>query len=289
VNALTVDVEDYFQVAAFADTVSIAAWDSYQPRIEQNTCRLLDVFGDGDCKATFFVLGWVAERFPKLVREIGERGHEIGCHGYTHQLIYEQTPKAFRQDTVRAKALLEDIVQQPVYGYRAASFSITHRSQWALDIIADAGFRYDSSVFPTRHDRYGLPGAGAFPHRITTPRGQTLIEFPLSTVKLLGYRLPVAGGGYFRLYPYAFTRAALRHINRSHKQPFVFYLHPWEIDPDQPRIPSGWLSRFRHYNNLDKCEHRLGQLLTDFEFLTVTEVLTELDLLVHEEPRVVLQ
>jgi polysaccharide deacetylase family protein (PEP-CTERM system associated) len=277
-NALTIDVEDYFHVSAFANEIEPSSWGQYEPRIEANTHRLLDIFDSQNCKATFFVLGWVAERFPQLVREIGETGHEVACHGYTHQLIYDQTPKTFQRDTLHAKALLEDVVQMPVQGYRAASFSITNQSKWALDILAEAGFRYDSSVFPTRHDRYGLPGAGVFPHRITTPGGQALIEFPLSTVQLFGYRLPVAGGGYFRLYPYVVTRTAFRRINHKDQQPFVFYLHPWEIDPDQPRLNGSVLSRFRHYNNLQRCEGRLVRLLHDFQFGTVQSVLIDLDL-----------
>jgi polysaccharide deacetylase family protein (PEP-CTERM system associated) len=277
-NALTIDVEDYFHVSAFAKAIKPEDWEHYESRIERNTHRVLELLDEHRCKATFFVLGWVAERFPQLPREIAERGHEVACHGYTHQLIYDQTPEIFRQDTLRAKTLLEDIVQTPVRGYRAASFSITNRSEWALDILAETGFRYDSSVFPTRHDRYGLPGANAVPHRIATHSGQDLIEFPLSTVCLFGYRLPVAGGGYFRLYPYVLTRAAFRRINHKKQQPFVFYLHPWEIDPDQPRLNGTALSRFRHYNNLARCETRLVRLLDDFRFGTMQSVLDELDL-----------
>ena len=278
-NALTVDVEDYFHVSAFADTIDRADWDHYKPRVEGNTCRLLDIFDEHYCKATFFILGWVAERYPDLVREIARRGHEVACHGYSHQLIYDQTPEHFRQDTVRAKKLLEDIVQSSVDGYRAASFSITERSRWALDILAETGFVYDSSIFPTYHDRYGLPGISPFPHRLTTSGKRSLLEFPLSTIKVFGYRLPVAGGGYFRLYPYGFTRAAFKRINKRDGQPFVFYLHPWELDPDQPRLPARWLSRFRHYNNLAKCEARLRHLLIDFRCATMKDVLGDLWLL----------
>lgn len=277
-NALTVDVEDYFHVSAFAQAIDRRDWDKWPLRVEKNTHRLLDLFDEYQVKATFFVLGWVAERQPGLVREIAVRGHEIACHGFSHQLVYNQSPEVFREETGHSKSLLEDIAQSPVRGYRAASYSITARSLWALDILAETGFEYDSSIFPIRHDRYGIPGAEEKPHQLMTPEGRTLIEFPLSTAKMLNYRVPVAGGGYFRLYPYAVTRAGLRQINRR-QQPFIFYLHPWEIDPEQPRISASWLSRFRHYNNLNKCESRLRNLLSDFSFDTAVKVLEKQKLL----------
>lgn len=276
-NAISVDVEDYFQVSAFAKSVRPEDWDDFPLRVEANTRRLLDLFERYDVRGTFFVLGWVAQRVPELVREIAERGHEVACHGYSHQLIYNQTPELFREETLRAKALLEDIVQQPVAGYRAASYSITQDSLWALDILAEAGFVYDSSIFPVKHDRYGIPGAEELPHHLQTPSGATLVEFPLSVAKLGAYNLPVAGGGYFRLYPYWLSRAGLAQVNRR-GQPFIFYLHPWEVDPGQPRIEAGLLSRFRHYNNLDKCEARLERLLNDFSLTTVKNVLQDLAL-----------
>lgn len=276
-NALTVDVEDYFHVSAFSECIDKKDWDSYPLRVEKNTRRLLDLFDLHSVKATFFVLGWVAERTPGLVREIAARGHEVACHGYSHQLVYNQSPGIFREETIRSKTLLEDIIQSPVNGYRAASYSITGRSLWALDIIADAGFEYDSSIFPVRHDRYGIPDASVYPHRLKTPNGSWLVEFPLSTARIFGLRLPVAGGGYFRLYSYAITKAGLNQINRR-KKPFIFYLHPWEIDTEQPKISAGWKSRFRHYNNLDKCEHRLKRLMNDFNFGTAAGVLKGLDL-----------
>jgi polysaccharide deacetylase family protein (PEP-CTERM system associated) len=276
-NALTVDVEDYFHVSAFSECIDKKDWDSYPLRVEKNTRRLLDLFDLHSIKATFFVLGWVAERTPGLVREIADRGHEVACHGYSHQLVYNQSPGIFREETIRSKTLLEDIIQAPVTGYRAASYSITGRSLWALDIIAGAGFEYDSSIFPVRHDRYGIPDASVYPHRMKTPNGNLLVEFPLSTARIFGFRLPVAGGGYFRLYPYAITKAGLNQINRGQK-PFIFYLHPWEIDTEQPKISAGWKSRFRHYNNLDKCEHRLERLMSDFKFGTAMGVLKRLNL-----------
>ena len=277
-NALTVDVEDYFQVAALAGSVRAEDWDCYESRVAANTRRLLDLFAHKRIRATFFVLGWVAERQPTLVRQIADQGHEIASHGYSHQLIYNQTPAQFRAETIRAKRVLEDLVQRPVAGYRAASYSITGASLWALDILAELGFAWDSSIFPVHHDRYGLPGASRWPHRLRTPTGGSLIEFPLSTCALFGYRLPIAGGGYFRLYPYWLSRLGLSRINRRERRPFIFYLHPWEIDPDQPRIPAGRLSSFRHYNNLHRCEERLERLLDSFEFATVSEVLTDLQL-----------
>jgi polysaccharide deacetylase family protein (PEP-CTERM system associated) len=277
-NALTVDVEDYFHVSAFSDSINRSDWNDHTLRVERNTHRLLDLFDEHGARATFFVLGWVAKRVNSLVREIASRGHEVACHGYSHQLVYEQSPELFREETLRSKALLEDITQSPVRGYRAASYSITARSLWALDTLAEAGFEYDSSIFPVRHDRYGMPDAPRFPYQLTTPNGQSLLEFPLSTASVLGYRLPMAGGGYFRLYPYPLTRAGLRQINNKASKPFIFYLHPWEIDVDQPRIAANWLSRFRHYNNLDKCEARLHKLMSEFQFTSTWDVLQDLGL-----------
>jgi polysaccharide deacetylase family protein (PEP-CTERM system associated) len=276
-NALTVDVEDYFHVSAFSECIDQKDWDSYPLRVEKNTRRLLDLFDQHGVKATFFVLGWVAERTPGLVREIAGRGHEVACHGYSHQLVYSQKPEVFREETLRSKSLLEEIIQSPVRGYRAASYSITEQSRWALDILAEAGFDYDSSIFPVYHDRYGIPDADAYPHQLETPKGRQLVEFPLSTARIFNYRLPVAGGGYFRLYPYALTKAGLSQINHRQK-PFIFYLHPWEIDTAQPKISAGWKSRFRHYNNLDKCEPRLERLMNDFKFGTALGVLKGLNL-----------
>lgn len=271
-NALTVDVEDYFHVAALAASIDRKDWDHYECRVEHNTQRLLHLFAEHEIKATFFVLGWVAERYPLLVREIAAAGHEVASHGFSHQLVYNQTPEVFRQETQRSKSLLEEQIQQEVRGYRAASYSITQQSLWALDILAELGFVWDSSIFPVRHDRYGIPDASRWPHRLQTPAGYELIEFPLSTWKVGAYRLPVAGGGYFRLYPYAMTRTGLAGINKA-GQPFIFYLHPWEIDPAQPRVKTSLLSSFRHYNNLARCEPRLRRLLKDFRFTTVAQVL----------------
>ena len=276
-NALTVDVEDYFQVSAFADAIKQKDWDNHPLRVVDNTRRLLDLFDEYEIKITFFILGWVADRERELVMEIANRGHEVACHGYSHQLVYNQSPDVFREETLRSKNLLEDIIQQPVRGYRAASYSITEKSKWALDILAESGFVYDSSIFPVRHDRYGMPNTPEHPYKLTTDAGNSIIEFPLSTAKIFKYRLPVAGGGYFRLYPYWLSKAGLKQINRQQK-PFIFYLHPWEVDPDQPRISASWFSRFRHYNNLDKCEDRLRSLMKDFQFGTSWDVLKSLNL-----------
>ncbi|WP_323753750.1 XrtA system polysaccharide deacetylase [Marinobacter sp.] len=271
-NALTFDVEDYFQVAALAEAVQYDDWPSMEYRVEANTDRILSLLDHAQTKATFFTLGWVAERSPALVKRIVAQGHEIASHGYSHQLIYNQTPDVFREETRKSKKILEDITGQAVTGYRAASYSITQESRWALDILCDEGFTWDSSIFPVHHDRYGMPGTPRWPHRLKTDNGHELAEFPLSTLKLPGYTLPIAGGGYFRLFPYWFSQWGLGSINRK-GQPFVFYLHPWEVDPGQPRLDVKWFSRFRHYNNLDVCEARLKQLLSRFQFTTMTQVL----------------
>jgi polysaccharide deacetylase family protein (PEP-CTERM system associated) len=276
-NALTVDVEDYFHVSAFSKSIRREDWDKHPLRVEKNTHRLLDLFDEAQVKATFFVLGWVAERNKGLIREIANRGHEVASHGYSHQLVYNQSQDVFREETIRSKSLLEDIVQVQVGGYRAASYSITRDSLWALDILAEEKFEYDSSIFPIHHDRYGIPDAKEMPHILKTPKGYSLVEFPLSTAKIFHFKLPIAGGGYFRLYPYLFTRAGLSQVN-ARQQPFIFYLHPWEIDPDQPRVQAGWFSKFRHYNNLEKCEARLQQLMKDFKFGTVCQVLENIGL-----------
>jgi polysaccharide deacetylase family protein (PEP-CTERM system associated) len=247
-------------------------------RAEQSTQRLLDLFAEFDVRATFFVLGWVANRSPALVRAIHDAGHEVACHGMSHELIYTQTPEQFEAETRRSKELLEHIIGAEVCGYRAASWSITRKSLWALDTIQELGFRYDSSVFPIVHDRYGIPGAATVPGLLKTASGKSIVEFPPSTVSMYGVRVPVAGGGYFRLLPYWLVRSGLKKINAS-GQPFIFYLHPWEIDVEQPRIRAPLLSRFRHYTNLDKPELRLRKLLGEFRCTTVRKVLTDLELL----------
>jgi len=271
-NAFTVDVEDYYQVSAFEKDLSRDKWDAMPSRVSQNTEAVLQLLDDQGVKGTFFVLGMVAEKHKRLVEQIAVEGHEVACHGYSHKLIYKQDIGEFREETLKAKSILEDIVQKPVLGYRAASYSITNKSLWALDVLVDAGFTYDSSIFPVYHDRYGIPDCAELPHVITSPSGGTLVEFPLSIYKIMKYKLPVSGGGYFRLYPYGFTRFALSSLNKQQK-PFIFYVHPWEIDPDQPKITTNMLSRFRHYNNLSKCADRLKSLLKDFNFERIDNIL----------------
>jgi polysaccharide deacetylase family protein (PEP-CTERM system associated) len=271
-NALSVDVEDYFQVSAFEAHVRRSQWDTFESRVCRNTERLLEIFADAKVSATFFVLGWVAERFPGLVRQIRLGGHELASHGYEHRLVYASTPAEFRDDLRRAKAVLEAASGLPIFGYRAPSYSITRQSLWALDVLIDEGYVYDSSIYPVRHDRYGIPDWPRHIHEIRRAGG-SIWELPGSTIRLARTNLPVGGGGYFRLLPYGWTRNGIRWLNRREGHPAVFYLHPWEIDPSQPRIPCSSVSRLRHYRNLDKTEARLTQLLSDFRFGTVSEVL----------------
>jgi polysaccharide deacetylase family protein (PEP-CTERM system associated) len=344
-NILTIDLEDYFQVSVFESVVRREEWDKYESRIERNTHRLLEILSE--CKpnvstnvtnewlhtsnlqpeslaphdtrhstlrtpvrATFFCLGWIAERYPDLIREIHQQGHEIACHGYAHKLIYNQSMEEFTEDIRKAKAILEDIIGEEVIGYRAPSYSITKQSEWAFEVLMEEGFEYDSSIFPIHHDRYGIPGAPRFPFVVSmngtntfefkimnvgtaapkncstaalinstnssnpmNPSNQ-LIEFPISTVRFLGQNVPISGGGYFRLFPYPMAKMGLRNINDKEKRPFVFYLHPWEMDPEQPRIQNGsFKSHLRHYINLSKTERKLKRLLKDFNFTSLRDIL----------------
>ena len=272
-NALTIDVEDYYHVSAFESCLDRADWDRYESRVVPNTWRVLRLLEKHDVRATFFVLGWVAERFPDLVRDISRRGHEIGCHSYDHRLVYRMTPDEFRADLVRARDVTERAAGARVDCYRAPSFSITKRSLWALDILVEEGIRFDSSVFPVHHDRYGIPDADPDIHRIDTPRG-SLWEFPASVVPFGPVNLPVSGGGYFRLYPLWWTVRLLRRVHRRCGRPFIFYVHPWELDPEQPRLKSpSRLSRFRHYCNLASTERKLDLLLKQFAFAPMGEVI----------------
>jgi len=279
VNAMTVDVEDYFHVAALAKSIDKSQWSDMEYRVEGSTRRLLDLFDRQGIHATFFVLGWVARRSPELIREIHRRGHEVASHGMSHDLVYNQTPQIFAAETRESKALLEDIIGAPVLGYRASTYSITKRSLWALDILKEAGFLYDSSIFPIHHDKYGIPDAKQVPALIQTPKGASIVEFPMSTAPYFGLRMPVCGGGYFRLLPFWLTRAGLYKLNHTLRRPFIFYLHPWEIDHGQPRINASMLSRFRHYTNIDKCEARLIRLMQHFRFGRVRDVLRDASLL----------
>jgi polysaccharide deacetylase family protein (PEP-CTERM system associated) len=272
---MTVDVEDYFHVSAFEASVPRARWDSLESRVVGNTERLLDLFQRARVRGTFFVLGWVAERHPALVRRIAEAGHELASHGFGHRLVYDQSPEEFREDLRRSRAVISSAASAPVRGYRAPSFSITERSLWALDVIREEGFVYDASIFPIRHDRYGMPSAPRHFHAIERAAG-TLWECPGSTVRVAGTNLPVAGGGYFRLLPYAWTRWGIARLNRTERRAAIFYLHPWEIDPGQPRLPGSRLSRLRHYTNLDKTEARLERLLAEFRFAPLGDLLAPL-------------
>jgi polysaccharide deacetylase family protein (PEP-CTERM system associated) len=276
-NAMTVDVEEHFQVSAFEDVVDRDQWDTLPSRVEDNTSRLLDLFDETEVRATFFVLGWIGERHPGLVRRIAERGHEIASHGYGHRLVYDQTPDAFREETVRSRGILQDASGQSVDGYRAASFSVMKQSLWALDVLVEVGFTYDSSIFPVLHDRYGIPGAPRKLHRARTPQGRTIVEFPPSTMKLGPAILPVGGGGYLRIYPDSVTHWAIGRLNRREAMPAVVYIHPWEVDPEQPRIKASRLSRFRHYSGLKKTASTLRSIMKRYAFGPMRQVIRHTD------------
>jgi polysaccharide deacetylase family protein (PEP-CTERM system associated) len=272
VNAMTVDVEDYFHVSVFDGMLPRSRWHEMESRVAPNTDRLLQVFDAARVKATFFVLGWVAEQYPELVARIAGEGHEVASHGTSHRLVYDMTPDAFRDDVRRSKAVLESAGGRPVLGYRAPSYSITPRSLWALDVLIEEGYSYDASIFPIHHDRYGIPVSPRHPFRLDRAGG-AIIEAPASTVRWGPFNFPVAGGGYFRILPYWWTRCGIARLNHHERRPAIFYLHPWEIDPDQPRLDVGLLGRFRHYRNLEHCEVRLTRLLKDFSFAPLHVVL----------------
>ena len=321
VNVLTIDLEDYYMVSAFESVVKRESWHHHESRIERNTHCVLDILSDArprlpelkdpntvpctldlepGVKATFFCLGWVAERYPHLIQEIDRRGHEVSCHSYDHQLVYNMTPEQFREDVRTSKRILEDITGKEVIGYRAPSYSITEKSLWALEILGEEGYRYDSSIFPIHHDRYGIPTAPRFPFMVNLngSRGdgpsmppdfermppwssnrensydRYIVEYPISTVKVLGTNVPLSGGGYMRLFPYGVIRRGLSKINDDEKHPFVVYLHPWEFDPEQPRMNNiSVLSKFRHYINLDGTAYKLKRLLNDFSFSSMENVI----------------
>lgn len=264
-NALTVDLEDYYHVTAFRDNIAQSQWDVRQSRVERNTDLLLDLLDEAGWKATFFTLGWVAEQHPHLVRRVAERGHEVACHSLRHRIVYEMTPEEFREDTRRAKQLLEDCSGTLVRGYRAPSFSITRQSLWALDVLIQLGFAFDSSVFPVKHPSYGISGGSRDPYRVKTSSG-SIVEFPLTTLEFAGHRSPFAGGAYFRLLPYWYTRWGIRFLNRSEKRFACVYLHPWELDPLQPRLKGSLSSRIRHYLGLHSTPGKVRNLIRDFEF-----------------------
>lgn len=270
-HAMTIDVEDYFHVAALKDVAPISEWDSMPSRVEKNTHALLELFDNNQIKGTFFVLGWVANKCPDLVKAIAAEGHEIASHGYSHQLIYNQTQDVFRDETKRSKDILEDLSGQAITGYRAASYSITKKSLWALDTLSELGFTWDSSIFPVYHDNYGIPNTPSDIYTIQTAHS-TLTEIPITSAKWLGMSVPAAGGGYFRQFPYPMFKYFFNRASLGNTQSRLFYLHPWEIDPDQPRFDNAsWFSRFRHYTNLDKCYGRLENLIEDFDFSTISQ------------------
>jgi polysaccharide deacetylase family protein (PEP-CTERM system associated) len=274
-NVMTVDVEEHFQVSAFDDLVTRVEWGKLPSRVEASTERLLGLLEEAGTRATFFVLGWLGERHTALVRRIADAGHEIACHGYSHRLVYQQDPEVFREEARRGRALLQDASGQPVNGYRAASFSIRRENLWALDVLAEAGFAYDSSVFPVTHDRYGIPDAPRGIHRRTTPGGMSLIEVPPSTLVVGRLRLPVAGGGYLRLLPGAVTRWVIRRLNRVDRMPAVVYVHPWELDPAQPRVRAPFSIRFRHYYGLKSTRRKLRDLLRQFRFGRIRDIIEQ--------------
>lgn len=271
-NVLSVDVEDYFHVEAFAAHIRYEQWDSFTPRVERNIKRILEIFARHDAKATFFTLGWVAHRFPRLVQEIASAGHEVGSHGYRHRRLQILTPDEFRQDIRDATAVLTDQGQRPIQCYRAPSFSVVRSTMWAFDILGEEGISLDSSIFPVRHDLYGFPEAKRFPSWYVSKSGHSVFEFPPSTIRCGSYNIGVAGGGYLRLIPYGVTHWAIRHINEVQQEPAMVYFHPWEIDPDQPQIRAGRRSILRHYTNLSTMEGKIERLLQDFRFGSLSEV-----------------
>ncbi len=273
-NAFSVDVEDWYQVADFDAVMPFGTWDRQESRVLANTERVLALLDEFGVKGTFFVLTWNAERHPEVVRRIAVGGHEIATHGYAHRIVYEQTPDEFRKDVERAKKTLEDLTGEPVLGYRAPSFSFTRRSLWAPDVLLDLGIRYDSSVFPVRDALYGLPDAQRFPYVIRERDGRRLVEFPITTTPVLGRNLPLGGGGYLRVFPYAYMRWGMRRVNRREGQPAMVYVHPWEVDPAQPRVKTAGKRGFSsHYVNLAGTERKLRKLLRDFRFAPIRDLL----------------
>ncbi len=267
-NALTIDLEDYYHVSAFSEQIPVDRWNSATSRIERNTEVLLDLLESAGCKATFFTLGWVGEQHPEVVRKVAERGHEVACHSLRHRTVYKMTREEFRDDTLRAKSLLEDCSGTRVVGYRAPSFSITDKSLWALEVLAELGFTFDSSIFPVEHPNYGIPNFARDPHRVQTPSGP-IVEFPMTVLELAGLRSPFGGGAYLRFLPYWYTRWGVRFLNATENRPVCVYLHPWELDPDQPRMSGSLTSRVRHYVGLRKTAAKFAQLIRDFEFGTL--------------------
>jgi len=270
---MSVDVEDYFMVEAFSGSVRLDSWDSWPSRVVNNTKKILDLFDKYEVKGTFFMVGWVAQKFPALVQDVQRRGHELACHSYWHRTVYSLTPEEFRQDTRNAVRAIEDAAGVKVLGYRAPSWSITKSCLWALDILAEEGFTYDSSIYPIRHDLYGVPGAQRFPYTMACKSGRGLREFPPTTVRLFGQNLPGAGGGYLRIFPMSYTHWVFRKFERDYGERVVVYVHPWELDPKQPRISKSLKSTLRHYTGLRSTAHKLEELLAKYVFLSYSQLL----------------
>lgn len=279
-HALSIDIEEFFQIHALSSVIKPESWETFPSSVEQNTDKILKLLDVRGIHATFFCLGWVARRHPGFIRKIHSLGHEIACHGYSHQVIYSQDSHAFRDDVEKAKKILEDTTGDMVIGYRAPTYSITNSTLWALDILEDLGFKYDSSIFPIYHDNYGIPDAPRFPYKFST---HDMAEFPISTLRIGRYNLPIAGGGYFRLFPYQLTKIGLNALERRN-QPFIFYIHPWEFNPDNPLISGiSLLSRFRTYVGISRSLKRFSALLHDFTFTTVSQVLADHGLLEQKD------
>jgi polysaccharide deacetylase family protein (PEP-CTERM system associated) len=272
-NALTFDIEDYYQVEAFKKYIRFEAWPRYPSRVVENTRKIIDILDQRNVKATFFILGWIAERFPDMIRRLTDDGHEIATHGYAHHMVYTQTPADFEKDLALSLEILETISGRKVIGYRAPTYSIIEETYWAFDILVKYNLRYDSSIFPITHDRYGVPDGERFPHQIHRDTGTTIMEFPLSTLRFGKWNFPIAGGGYMRLLPYWVLKKGIQHLNHQ-QQPCIIYLHPWELDPEQPKISNiPVTTRVRHYLNLRSTATKLRQLIHDFEFAPIKEVL----------------
>lgn len=271
VNAITVDVEDWFQVSVLRKQIDFKDWDKQQSRIVPNICKILKTFEEYQVKGTFFVLGWIAEKYPEIVLTIKKYGHEIGSHSYAHKIIYEHSKGEFIEDLEKSIAILEHITQERIRYYRAPSFAITKQSLWALEALSERGILYDSSIFPIKHDLYGMPTMPRFPFLIKFSNGKKLIEYPMSTLQLFGENIPFSGGGYLRLLPYWFVKKAIRRINRTGK-PAIIYFHPWELDPHQPRLRLNAISRFRHYSNLEDTETKIRALLSEFRFSSLGQI-----------------
>ncbi len=271
-NALTIDVEDYYHVTAFESLIKAHEWDLLPSRVECNIMKLLEILDSYRVKATFFVLGWVAEKSPSLIREIHNQGHEIACHGYAHKLVYTITPERFRMDVKKSKSIIEDSIGTRIKGFRATSFSFIESSLWALDILIEEEFLYDSSIFPIHHDRYGIPYWQRFPHYISR-NGGGIYELPPSTIRFFKNNIPIAGGAYLRFLPLGLITWGIKRINTVELKPAVLYVHPWEIDAGQPKIKVGKITRFRHYAKLDQVENKIKKILSEFEFGTVSDVI----------------